>query len=69
MRKRILIGVISICALCTGFARKIPRNYIDMKSEEFHENFIDMREVSDFKVTGNELKIYLHNGDVYCWER
>ena len=69
MRKKLIIATIIICALCTGFTRKIPDNYINMESEEFHENFIDMREVSDFCATETRLEIYLNNGDVYIWER
>lgn len=75
MKKKIIVAVvcicalISICALCTGFARKIPENYINMESEEFHENFIDMREVVDFSATEKGLAIYLENGEWYYWER
>ena len=75
MKKKFIIAAISICALtsivvlCTGFTRKIPDNYINMESEEFHENFIDMREVCDFEATETGLAIYLQNGEWYYWER
>ena len=65
----IVLAIMCIGVFCVGFARKIPENYINMESEEFHENFIDMREVVDFKATETGLMIYLENGDGYYWER
>ena len=48
---------------------EIPSNYIDMNSEEFYNNFIDMREVWDFRATEDSFFLCLRNGDGYFWTR
>lgn len=47
----------------------VPAEYIDTTTEEFINNFVDMRKVTDFKVTENSLQLYLENGYGYYWER
>lgn len=47
----------------------VPDGYIDMRSNEFYDNFVDMRQVTDFKATGNGLELYLIDGNGYYWER
>ena len=47
----------------------IPDGYIDTKSDDFYNNFIDMRDVADFVVNGDSLQLYLYDGNYYYWER
>ena len=47
----------------------VPNNYIDTTSEEFFDNYIDMRTVSNFETTENGLYLYLNDGNGYYWER
>lgn len=43
--------------------------YVDTGSEEFQNNFIDMRKVTDYSATNTGLYIYLEDGAGYYWER
>lgn len=47
----------------------IPENYINTQTSEFINNYIDMREVSDFSATETGLQLYLEDGNGYYWER
>lgn len=47
----------------------IPDSYINTESEEFFNNYVDMRTVSDFKATENGLMLYTVDGNGYYWER
>ena len=47
----------------------IPDGYIDTNSDDFYNNFIDMRDVADFVVNGDSLQLYLYDGNYYYWER
>lgn len=47
----------------------VPDRYIDTTSEEFYNNYIDMRTVTDFKATETGLQLYTANGDGYYWEK
>lgn len=47
----------------------IPDDYIDTKSEEFLNNYIDMRQVTDFTVNENGLQLYTSDGSGYYWEK
>ena len=38
-------------------------------TEEYNNNFVDMRTVSDFETTENGLQLYTNDGNCYCWER
>lgn len=79
MRKKILFGVTSITLLAGSFLlganagkqseiKKVESGrYLDRNSEEFHENFIDMREVIDFESTYTGIILYLESGDGYYW--
>lgn len=42
---------------------------LENTTEEYKNNFIDMRQITDFKTTENGLKLYLKNGNGYYWER
>ena len=47
----------------------VPTNYIDTTSDEFFNNYIDMRTVSDFEATEAGLMLYINDGNGYYWER
>lgn len=45
----------------------VPEGYIDTNSEEFTENYVDMRKVVYFEVVDG-LQLYLEDGSGYYWE-
>jgi len=47
----------------------VPDCYIDTSSEEFYNNYIDMRQVTDYTTTENGIQLYLSDGSDYYWER
>ena len=47
----------------------VADGYIDMRTEEFYNNYIDMRQVVDFETSENGLYLYLEDGNGYYWER
>lgn len=42
---------------------------LEDKTEEFYNNYIDMRQVTDFETSENGLYLYLDDGSGYYWER
>lgn len=42
---------------------------MDSTSEEFKNNYVDMRNVVEFKTDGNGLQLYYNDGSGYYWER
>lgn len=42
---------------------------LDDVTEEFYNNYIDMRKVTDFTANDNSLQLYLEDGSGYYWER
>ena len=47
----------------------VPDGYMDTTTEEFYNNFVDMRQVIDFTVNDSGLMIYFDDGSGYYWER
>ena len=47
----------------------IPEQYVNTTLYEFYNNYIDMREVIDFKATESELYLYTSDGSEYSWNR
>ena len=47
----------------------VPDGYIDSTSDEFKNNYVDMRQVTDFDATENGLQLYLSDGSGYYFER
>lgn len=45
----------------------VPDGYIDTNSEEFMENYVDMRKVVYFEVVDG-LQLYYEDGSGYYWE-
>lgn len=70
-----LLGMIAIMGtvLFIGFAlgrySAGSSAYVDTRSEEFQNNFVDMRKVTDYSATDTGLYIYLKDGSGYYWER
>lgn len=78
MKKRIITLAIFLVAIISSFilgttqaktVEVVPSNYINMETEEFRDNYIDMRQVSDFVASETSLQILLENGEGYYWER
>lgn len=47
----------------------VPDGFIDTRSEEFQDNYIDMRLVIDFDVSEYGLQLYCEDGTGYWLER
>ena len=47
----------------------VPNHYIDTRSQEFHDHFVDMREVANIIDSDCGTMIILKNGEGYYWER
>lgn len=47
----------------------IPNGYIDTATDEFFNNYIDMRTVTYFETNENGLQLYTNDGNGYYWER
>ena len=76
MKKKLLViaGILVIAVnsyvLGVNHAKKemvIPEQYVDTTLYEFFNNYIDMREVVDFKATESELYLYTSDGSEYSW--
>lgn len=46
----------------------IPDGYINAKSEEFLDNYVDMRQVVDFEISEDGLQLYYEDGSGYYLE-
>lgn len=47
----------------------MPNTYIDTSSSDFYENYVDMRQVTDFVAGDDGLQLYLSDGNGYYLER
>lgn len=47
----------------------IPDEYIDSTSEDFYNNYVDMRSVVDFETDNNGLLLHFIDGSGYYFER
>lgn len=47
----------------------VPDGCINTASEEFYNNYVDMRQVIDFNVSEYGLQLYLEDGTGYYWEK
>lgn len=80
MKKKIITATVItasiVCAFLLGKSQAkteiieiIPNGYINTNSEEFFENYIDMRTVIDFETSETGLQLYTNDGNGYYWER
>lgn len=79
--KIIIVGAMMAMSFCSGMrhAEKIvdrtekiievvPEGYINAESEEFLDNYVDMRQVVDFVGSEEGLQLYFADGTGYYWE-
>ncbi|WP_270707707.1 hypothetical protein [Clostridium fessum] len=64
-----IMGVMLFAGFTLGRYSASASAYVDTGSEEFQNNFIDMRKVTDYSATNTGLYIYLEDGSGYYWER
>jgi hypothetical protein len=66
-----IMGTMLMGAYLIGTAQVnvLPDGYIDSTSEDFHNNYVDMRNVTDFETDGNGLQLYCNDGSGYYFER
>lgn len=64
-----IMGVMLFAGFTLGRYSACASAYVDTGSEEFQNNFIDMRKVTDYSATNTGLYIYLEDGSGYYWER
>ena len=64
-----IMGVMLFAGFTLGRYSASASAYVDTGSEEFQNNFIDMRKVTDYSATNTGLYIYLGDGSGYYWER
>ena len=71
--KKAVVALLLVSVLVNGFligsAKTKKENYINTESEEFVNNYVDMREVVDIQSTENSVTIILEDGNCYYWER
>lgn len=53
----------------TETVETIPDGYIDTRSEEFLNNYVDMRQVRDFTASESGLQLYISDGSGFYWEK
>lgn len=53
----------------TETVETIPDGYVNTESEEFLNNYVDMRQVVDFTASENGLQLYMSDGSGYYWEK
>ncbi len=46
----------------------VPDGYINAESEEFFDNYVDMRQVVDYVSNDDGFQLYLSDGSGYYWE-
>lgn len=64
-----IMGVMLFAGFTLGRYSASASAYVDTGSEEFQNNFVDMRKVTDYSATDTGLYIYLEDGTGYYWER
>ena len=64
-----IMGVMLFAGFTLGRYSASASAYVDTGSEEFQNNFVDMRKVPDYSATDTGLYIYLEDGTGYYWER
>ena len=84
MKKKIIITIITVAVMTGSFllgttqaktkevekvVETIPAGYIDTTSNEFYDNYIDMRQVTDFSVNEYGLQLYMSDGSGYWYEK
>ena len=47
----------------------VPDGYIDTTTDDFRNNFVDMRQMTDYTANNGRLQLYMSDGSGYYWER
>lgn len=78
----VTVGIMLVCAYLLGTTQSetvaeiqtitevkevVPDGYIDMNSEEFIDNYVDMRKVVYWEAVDG-LQLYYEDGSGYYWE-
>lgn len=56
-------------SIITEIREVIPDGYISTETEDFKNNFVDMRQVTGFSANDGRLYLYMIDGSGYYWER
>lgn len=70
----VTMGIMLVSAYLLGTTQTrtvetVPDNYVDTSSYDFYNNYVDMRQVTDFVSNDEGLQLYLLDGSGYYWER
>lgn len=70
----VTMGIMLVCAYLLGTTQTktvetVPDSYIDTSSYDFYNNYVDMRQVTDFISNDEGLQLYLLDGSGYYCER
>lgn len=70
--KKVLLTLVFVVSIIISFmcgkaasVQEMPDNYINTESEEFFNNYVDMREVVDFEATETGIMLYTSDGSGY----
>lgn len=82
MRKKVIMTValvmVAIVSYLVGTTQSsiitearevVPDGYINTETEDFKNNFVDMRQVTGFSANDGRLYLYMIDGSGYYWER
>lgn len=79
----VTVGIMLVCAYLLGTTQSetvteiqtvtevkevVPDGYIDTNSEEFQDNYVDMRQVTYWEVSDDGLQLYYEDGSGYWLE-
>lgn len=56
-------------SIITEIRKVIPDGYISTDTVDFKNNFVDMRQVTDFSANDSRLYLYMIDSSGYYWER
>ena len=76
MRKKIITAAVLLSVITGAYFlgtlhtgnREVPDTYIDAASEEFYNNYVNMKQVTGFNANNGNLYLYLGNGEGYYLE-
>lgn len=63
------LGGTTQSSIITETREVIPDGYISTDTVDFKNNFVDMRQVTDFSANDGRLYLYMIDGSGYYWER
>ena len=69
MKKAIVTLLFTASIIASYLYGKASNGNLNPNSQEFFNNYVDMREVIDFEATETGLYLYTQDGSGYYWER